>query len=662
MAELLFPLQYKRQYSAPLDVDLNFQTDVEMQTYLTSPRRYAGQIVSCNEFEDSVFILNVAMDAWIKIGGGTTINSIVDKTYSELESMISLNELSPGQYYRITDYFTKYDQPVTNITMSGNIESLIILALNESTLHKQVISEQFSQDIIYYDFNDNETEVNNESRTGKILYRKDTINNLETWYDWRNVKFRRWAIDSVDWISGQNYTMNYIVKYNNVIYTRLFSGSGTTNPSIDNNNWIPILNISDYRKYLSWTDNKNDIYLGINNTNLIINPIDYNDYYTFTLVNDLDNSSGIIDGSGDGIIGAGYKDFNIGKINSVIGKYYNNIVFYLLPYDNETEKLCHTNTFKSDCYDSTIIAWYFYNNIIGNSFNNNLISRTFNNNIIKDSFIGNIISGSFQNNNIINSNTQGNVFGTGFHNNNIDNVFNANKINVFFRNNKILKEFSSNIIDKSFEYNNINNIFNFNNIKNTFHHNNIFNVFYQNNIDGEFAYNNIKGMFSYNITRNLVNNTIELNFFYNTTDIEFRENNIYSDFGYCNIGSYFSRNIIYRIFVYVTVGTNFNNNITRGIDSCTFGNSSGNNTFNGYCTGIYIPDNFVNNKLEALEQVQFNTNCKFNNITIPLEYLDLTNIIQLYQNYNTEVLKKSDGTIVLSYTDNLNNTIYVDIV
>jgi len=67
MADLEFPLQFKRQYAAPLDVDYVFATTAERNAYLTNARRYAGQIVS--DLEDGlVYCLSASRDAWTPIG------------------------------------------------------------------------------------------------------------------------------------------------------------------------------------------------------------------------------------------------------------------------------------------------------------------------------------------------------------------------------------------------------------------------------------------------------------------------------------------------------------------------------------------------------------------------------------------------------------------
>lgn len=68
MADFLFPLQFKRQYAAPLDIDIVFSTTAERLSYLTNPRRYPGQVVSDLQTE-SVYVLNSAGTAWKEAGG-----------------------------------------------------------------------------------------------------------------------------------------------------------------------------------------------------------------------------------------------------------------------------------------------------------------------------------------------------------------------------------------------------------------------------------------------------------------------------------------------------------------------------------------------------------------------------------------------------------------
>jgi hypothetical protein len=66
MGDFIFPLQFKRQFSAPVDVDAVFATTAERIAYLTSERRYAGQIVS--DLQDGrTYQLNSAKTAWVHV-------------------------------------------------------------------------------------------------------------------------------------------------------------------------------------------------------------------------------------------------------------------------------------------------------------------------------------------------------------------------------------------------------------------------------------------------------------------------------------------------------------------------------------------------------------------------------------------------------------------
>ena len=63
----LFPLQFKRQDSVPIDIDQTFLTSADRTAYLTSPRRFAGQVVSDLE-TNQAFFLNSGKNAWILLG------------------------------------------------------------------------------------------------------------------------------------------------------------------------------------------------------------------------------------------------------------------------------------------------------------------------------------------------------------------------------------------------------------------------------------------------------------------------------------------------------------------------------------------------------------------------------------------------------------------
>ena len=87
----LFPLQYKRQDSVPIDVDQTFATTAERVAYLTSPRRYAGMVVVDLE-EELAYLLDTATTTWIPIGSGAGATGPVryNATYDNIEYQSAL--------------------------------------------------------------------------------------------------------------------------------------------------------------------------------------------------------------------------------------------------------------------------------------------------------------------------------------------------------------------------------------------------------------------------------------------------------------------------------------------------------------------------------------------------------------------------------------------
>ncbi len=67
MSTLLFPLQIERQYGNPLDVHAVFKADSDMQTYLSNPLRYGGQVSACLE-KNALYMLDSTKTTWLKVG------------------------------------------------------------------------------------------------------------------------------------------------------------------------------------------------------------------------------------------------------------------------------------------------------------------------------------------------------------------------------------------------------------------------------------------------------------------------------------------------------------------------------------------------------------------------------------------------------------------
>ncbi len=121
-------------------------------------------------------------------------SSIINTTYTNLQSLISSNALKAGSLYKLTDYRTYYKLLTTNEAdrdSLGDLEPLILQATSVNSLAVEAYSEIFPEDIIHYSLNDFSSLAPLGISKGKITYRRDTRNNLSTFYDFRNIVWQR---------------------------------------------------------------------------------------------------------------------------------------------------------------------------------------------------------------------------------------------------------------------------------------------------------------------------------------------------------------------------------------------------------------------------------------------------------------------------------------
>ncbi len=131
-------------------------------------------------------------------------NSAGSFTYSELENLVTNNQLNVGSYYLLNDFETIYDRPdyednngniVPKTTIetvnSGVVEPLLLLAISSNEFARQVYSPLFPKDYIEYDFNYRQTWVNANPAKGRITRRVDEFQN-EANHDFRTITFKRY--------------------------------------------------------------------------------------------------------------------------------------------------------------------------------------------------------------------------------------------------------------------------------------------------------------------------------------------------------------------------------------------------------------------------------------------------------------------------------------
>jgi hypothetical protein len=391
--------------------------------------------------------------------------SITDITYANLVTAIGADGLTKGSFYRITDYVTKhyivdgyntrYDDIVT-----GAAEPLIVLALDVDKIDKQAYSENYPQDIIYYDWNPAHWEtdpafwsVGAETPAvvtgfkGVIYYRDDTLQNNSCAYDFRNCEFRRWEAEPAEWQAETAYSQGDYVKEtssSNYVYRALQAVPDSGIGYDDTAYWVALIDISTYVYWNAAPDSWNNITSGVA----------YDDFKTFAengtyglysrqcFSNRLDT----------GIENQQTYTFLTDCSPSILA---NNVIW--LP--DSDSNIVFGNKMSTACTSNTINGLlFFYNNFdhdcsyntIGDSFYYNTIGNSFSSNTIGNSFYYNTIGNSFSSNTIGNS----------FYYNMIGNNFSSNTIGNYFYSNTIGNYFISNTIVDSFQLNNIPHDFN----------------------------------------------------------------------------------------------------------------------------------------------------------------------------------------------------------
>lgn len=232
-------------------------------------------------------------------GGGTftsTINTgnvVTGLTYADIRTLKQNSQLVVGKWYKLS--FNTVDCiSYTDTVYTGATETLYLTPASSSEFYAQVISEQYPNDIIYYDFNNEKfrTDISNTTynRYGYIYYRKDCIRNIEVQgYDFRTHIIQRFNVDTANynqWSSGSTYTVgSYVWNGGNLFLCyKAVASPTTTQPSSDGDSWLQVgnsaiaLSKTGSTNYGLWTlyANASTLYTGytfgssssINNTSL----------------------------------------------------------------------------------------------------------------------------------------------------------------------------------------------------------------------------------------------------------------------------------------------------------------------------------------------------------------------------------------------------------
>jgi hypothetical protein len=122
------------------------------------------------------------------ISSGSSSTPVISKTYAELTAMVAGSSLIPGQQYLLTDYYTKYVQPVTSTLKCGKYdystlspaelaeitEGLILTAATVNTFQPTAKSTKYEGHEVVYDFNATNVE------TSILLYMGESDGSYQT--------------------------------------------------------------------------------------------------------------------------------------------------------------------------------------------------------------------------------------------------------------------------------------------------------------------------------------------------------------------------------------------------------------------------------------------------------------------------------------------------
>ena len=171
-------------------------TTLSNQWYQISGR-YSSSLSSSASYASTLYI---QPDSYVPV-------DVQQVTYSQLKTYADNGKLIPGRKYAIIDYSCIYIQPVSNVEMevaADDIEQIICTATSSNTLdenvtvkrsdgYAKIIECRYSIDPEIAHWTNGMT---SKTPKGVIYHMKDEYEN-EASYDFKHVKFRRWAITDI---------------------------------------------------------------------------------------------------------------------------------------------------------------------------------------------------------------------------------------------------------------------------------------------------------------------------------------------------------------------------------------------------------------------------------------------------------------------------------
>lgn len=180
------------------------------------------------------FTLNQSEDTTINLDSSSS--QMVSITWSQLKTLRDNNGLTPGTFYRITDYVTT--TIATNTRSAGHVFDIIVMADDVNVLNENAYAALHSGDTYFADNNieawqlkyclDNDFDrfdwADTTNGKGVIYYMKDEFSN-ECPYDFKNIQFMVGAKSNAGTVEG--------VYYYTFSFARLTGDSSVKDRSLD---------------------------------------------------------------------------------------------------------------------------------------------------------------------------------------------------------------------------------------------------------------------------------------------------------------------------------------------------------------------------------------------------------------------------------------------
>jgi hypothetical protein len=312
--------------------------------------------------ESLISVIDYFSNALSQGGGGSGgAGGLLNKTHAEMVAMQGAGTFVPGQWYKITDFSTIYEQPdytgttilniqavVVPVVVTSLIEPIHVQAITPTKLNPFAFQNEYTKDIIKYELNYT-TPITATATTGRITFRQDEYGNT-TFYDHRTVLFKRYK-DSTG------------------VYSSVFDlGFG----SLEFKTFNQLGTVEVYNNFIA----KSKLYFAFDLPNVVFRSTTYDNTFGFTFGNNTYLSSCINN-----------------KINSAYGNTHSlqvtgNTVATM--NRNVFKKTFQFNTIKYTFVDCTIDAT-FTNNTMYSVGSSTITANLFANNVI-DTFTGNTIT------------------------------------------------------------------------------------------------------------------------------------------------------------------------------------------------------------------------------------------------------------------------------